>query len=131
MNSGSDPMPTAQQIRNVVERLNRKNIKPLTDVISVVPVKLLRADIVANVTFYPGPDTGLIMTDIGKALTKVRDRISLIGRDLTRSAIISALNQEGVQSVELISPAANIPANSDQCVIINSATVTPIAKRAE
>jgi phage-related baseplate assembly protein len=131
MNSGSDPTPTAQQIRNVVERLNRKNIKPLTDVISVVPVKVLRADIVANVTFYPGPDTGLIMTDIGKALTKVRDRISLIGRDLTRSAIISALNQEGVQSVELISPPANIPANSDQCVIINSATVTPIAKRAE
>ncbi|ARQ95338.1 baseplate assembly protein J [Bradyrhizobium phage BDU-MI-1] len=131
MNSGSDPIPTKQQLLNVYERLNRKNIRPLTDVITVAPVKVLRVDIVANVTFYPGPDSALIMTDISKALTKVRDRISLIGRDLTRSALISALNQEGVQSVELISPAENIPASSEQCVLINSATITPIAKRAE
>lgn len=131
MNSGSDPTPTKQQLLNVFERLNRKNIRPLTDVITVVPVKVLRTDIVANVTFYPGPDTAIIMAEIGKALGKVRDRISLIGRDLTRSAIISALNQEGVQSVELISPAANIVAGSDACVIINSATVTPLPNRAE
>jgi phage-related baseplate assembly protein len=131
MNSGSDPTPTKQQLLNVFERLNRKNIRPLTDVITVVPVKVIRTDIVANITFYPGPDTALIMADIGKALGKVRDRISMIGRDLTRSAIISALNQEGVQSVELISPADNIVAGSDQCVIINSATVTPLPKRAE
>jgi phage-related baseplate assembly protein len=131
MNSGSDPIPTTQQIQNVVERLNRKNIKPLTDVISVAPVKVLRTDIVANVTFYPGPDASLIMADIGKALTKVRDRISLIGRDLTLSSIISAINQEGVQSVDLISPAENITAGSDQCVVITSAAVTPRPFRAE
>jgi phage-related baseplate assembly protein len=131
MNSGSDPVPTRQQLLNVQERLNRKGIRPLTDVIAVVPVKVLRTDIVANITFYPGPDAAVIMSEIGKALTKVRDRISLIGRDLTRSAIISALNQEGVQSVDLISPADNIAADSDQCVIINSATITPLANRAE
>jgi phage-related baseplate assembly protein len=131
MNSGSDPVPTNAQILNVVNRLNKKNIKPLTDVISVVPVKVIRTPIVANVTFYPGPDAALIMADIGKALTKVRDRISLIGRDLTRSAIISALNQEGVQSVDLISPADNIVVGMDQCAIITSATVTPLPTRAE
>jgi phage-related baseplate assembly protein len=131
MNSGSDPAPTKQQILNVVNRLNQKNIKPLTDVVSVGPVKVITTDIVANVTFYPGPDAALIMTEIGKALTKVRDRISLLGRDLTRSAIISALNQEGVQSVELISPAENIVVGKDQCAIIKSASVTPLPTRAE
>jgi phage-related baseplate assembly protein len=131
MNSGSDPLPTRQQLNNVSDRLHRKNIKPLTDVISVVPVKVTRTPIVANVTFYPGPDASLIMAEIGKALTKVRDRISLIGRDLTRSAIISALNQEGVQSVDLITPAENIVVGSDQCCIITQATVTPLPTRAE
>jgi phage-related baseplate assembly protein len=131
MNSGSDPTPTTQQILNVVNRLNRKNIKPLTDVVSVAPVNVIRIEIVANVILYPGPDAGLVMADIGTALSKVRDRISLIGRDLTRSSIISALNQEGVQSVELIKPAQNIVANSDQCVIITSATITPLPLRAE
>lgn len=131
MNSGSDPTPTTQQILNVVNRVNRKNIKPLTDVVSVAPVNVIRTEIVANVILYPGPDSALVMNDIGVALSKVRDRISLIGRDLTRSAIISALNQEGVQSVELIKPAQNIVANSDQCVIVTSATITPLPLRAE
>jgi phage-related baseplate assembly protein len=131
MNSGSDPVPTQRQILNVANRLNRKNIKPLTDVISVAPVKVIHATIEANVTFYPGPDIALIMADIGNALTKVRDRISLIGRDLTRSAIISALNQEGVQSVDLISPANNIVVGSDQCAVITTAKVTPLQIRAE
>lgn len=71
------------------------------------------------------------MADIGKALTKVRDRITLLGRDLTRSAIISALNQEGVQSVNLISPPENIPAGSDQCIIIDSASINPLPIRME
>lgn len=131
MQSGSNPVPTSDVILNVVNRLNSKGIKPLTDVITVSPVKVLRHKIVANVSLYPGPDSSMIMTDIGKALQKVRDNISLIGRDLTRSAIISALNQVGVQSVELLSPAENIVANYDQCVVIESAAITPLPTRVE
>jgi phage-related baseplate assembly protein len=131
MNSGSDPVPTQQQILHVINRLNSKGIKPLTDVINVAPVKVLRHNVVASITLYPGPDAALIMADIGKALEKVRNNVSLIGRDLTRSAIISALNQEGVQSVDLISPAENVVVGYDQCALIESATVTPLPTRVE
>lgn len=131
MATGTNPVPTTETILKVRDRLNAKGIKPLTDVISVVPVKIFRQKIVANVTLYPGPDSGLVMQDIGNALNKVRANISLIGRDLTRSAIISALNQEGVQSVELISPADNVVVSSDGCVLIESAAITPLPLRQE
>lgn len=131
MNSGSDPTPTTAQILAVANRLNQKNIKPLTDVVSVSPVNVIHTKIVANIDLYPGPDSGLVMNDIGKALEKIRGRISLIGRDLMRSAIISALNQEGVHSVELVSPAADIIAGTDACVIIDSAEVNVLPTRRE
>jgi phage-related baseplate assembly protein len=131
MNSGADPTPTDEQIDAVVRRLNAKNIKPLTDVVSVWPVKVKKTDIVANVTMYPGPDAAMVMSDIGVALEKVRNRISLIGRDLTRSAIISAINQEGVQSVDLASPADNIVVGPDECCVITSAAINILPTRTE
>jgi phage-related baseplate assembly protein len=131
MATGSNPIPTQDVLYKVINRLNSKGIKPLTDIISVVPVKVLHTQIVANISLYPGPDAALVMADIGKALQKVRDNVALIGRDLTRSAIISALNQEGVQSVDLISPASNVTADTSQCVVIDSAAVTPLPTRVE
>ncbi|WFU52315.1 baseplate J/gp47 family protein [Bradyrhizobium pachyrhizi] len=128
---GTNPVPTDATILKVAARLNAKGIRPLTDVISVVPVRPIRTKIIANITMYPGPDASLIMADIGKSLQKVRDNVSLIGRDLTRSAIISALNQEGVQSVELISPAENVVVDTDQCALIESAAITPLPLRKE
>jgi phage-related baseplate assembly protein len=131
MQTGADPIPPADIILNVVQRLNSKGIRPLTDTISVVPVKVFKTKIVANITLYPGPDSALVMADVSKALTAVRSNIALIGRDLTRSAIISALNQEGVQSVELISPADNVAVGTDACVMIESAAITPLPMRQE
>jgi phage-related baseplate assembly protein len=131
MQNATDPTPTADVLLAVSQRLNQKGIRPLTDMISVVPVKVFKTDIVANITLYPGPDSAVVINDIGNALTKVRNNITLIGRDLTRSAIISALNQSGVQSVDLISPAQNISVDNGGCVIINSASITPLPLRQE
>jgi len=128
---GSNPVPSQEVLLAVAERLNRKNIKPLTAVMTVGPVKVLHTNIVANLSLYPGPDSALVMADVGKALTRVRDRLTLIGRDLTRSSIISALNQEGVQSVDLVSPPANISAISDQCVVIDSAAINTLPTRVD
>jgi phage-related baseplate assembly protein len=71
------------------------------------------------------------MADVTKALEKVRGRIALLGRDLTRSAIFAALNQEGVQDVELKSPLQDTVADLDQVVWINSAQINVLPTRAE
>jgi phage-related baseplate assembly protein len=131
MRNGSDPVPTEEQINAVFLRLHRKNIKPLTDIVSVAPVTVQTVDLVANVALYPGPDAALVMADIEKAIIKIRNRISLIGRDLTSASLISALYQEGVQDVDIISPVGDVVAGSDGCVILKSATINVLPNRAE
>jgi phage-related baseplate assembly protein len=131
MNSGSDPTATPSQIANATAQLTDPHIKPLTDDVSVVGVSVIPTNIETTVTLYPGPDATTILNNIAKALTALRSRIALIGRDLTRSSIIAACNQEGVQNVDLISPATDIVADDLSCVWIQSATVTPAILRAE
>lgn len=123
MNSGNDPVPTTAQLDAVRARLMMPNIKPLTTVIRVVPVTKISVNLKATVTLYPGPDAGLVMNDIQNALTKLRDRIGLLGRDLTRSSLFASLTQEGVLDVDLISPVADIAVDFDKCVWIESAEI--------
>jgi phage-related baseplate assembly protein len=96
-------------------------IKPLTDDISVLPVTKIPADITANLTLYPGPDASLVIADVNKALTALRARVSQIGRDLKRSAVLAALNQEGVQNVDTEFQDINV--GNSGVVWINSASV--------
>src|ERR1700676_380982 len=100
MAEGLNPVPPSSIIDAVYDRLMSDGIKPLTDDITVVPVTKIPADITANVTLYPGPDASLVIADINKALTSLRNRVSMIGRDLKRSSVLAAITQEGVQNVE-------------------------------
>jgi phage-related baseplate assembly protein len=129
MADGTNPVPTSDVIDTVYDRLMADGIKPLTDEISVLPVTKIATDIVANVTLYPGPDASLVVADIHKSLTSLRNRISLIGRDLKRSALLAALTQEGVQNVELDFEDINVGTNA--CVWINSASVNVLTARQE
>lgn len=131
MNEGADPLPTAAQIQAVTTRLNKKHIRPMTDVVFVDSPEVIETDVVANITLYPGPNASLIQADLQKGLDRIRTNISILGRDLTRSAIIAALTVEGVQDVELLSPAADIAIDLDQCVKIKSATINILGVRVE
>lgn len=123
MNSGTDPTPTDAQITNVTRRLFAPNIKPLTDVVTVSPVKVRYVDLDAAVYLYPGPDSSLVANDITKAMESLRNRIALTGRDLTQSALYAALNQEGVQEVKVNAPTESIIVDRDECVWIRSANI--------
>ena len=129
MADGTNPVPTSALIDLVYDRLMADGVKPLTDDISVLPVIKIPADIHAKITLYPGPDQAIVVSDINKALTALRNRITLIGRDLKRSAILAALTQEGVQSVEIDFDDINVGTNS--VVWINSASVNVATGREE
>jgi phage-related baseplate assembly protein len=123
MNSGVDPTPTNAQLTNVTKRLFSPNIKPLTDVVTVAPVKVRYVDLDATVSLYPGPDSSLVANDITRAMESLRNRIALTGRDLTYSALYAALNQEGVQEVKINAPNGSIEVATDECVWIRSANI--------
>ena len=129
MADGTNPVPTSSLVDAVYDRLMSDGIKPLTDEISVLPVTKIPTDIQANITLYPGPDASLVIADINKALTSLRNRVSQIGIDLRRSAIIAALTQEGVQNVDL--DFEDIIVGTSAVVWINSASVNVANTREE
>jgi phage-related baseplate assembly protein len=108
MNKGDDPVATTAQIAAVRARITSKNIMPLTDTPSVVAAEIHYVDIDATLTLYEGPDQALVLKDVQTALTNLRARLALLGRDLTISALNSALYQEGVQNVKINSPNGDI-----------------------
>lgn len=129
MADGSDPVPAGSLVDAVFDRLMSDGIKPLTDDISVLPVTKIPTDITANLTLYPGPDASLVIADVNKALTALRARVSQIGRDLKRSAVLAALNQEGVQNV--VTDFQDINVGTSGVVWINSASVNVSNAREE
>ena len=131
MNSGDDPQATQAQIDAVMMRLYDKNIKPLTDVISVVSVNVIYVDLVATITLYPGPDASTVLGAVNTALNNLKTRINQIGRDLTMSQLYAALNQEGVQNAVIGSPNADTVADEQTCVVLRSITLSTATARRE
>lgn len=129
MAEGSNPVPDQPLIDAIYDRLMSDGIKPLTDDISVLPVTKIPVDIQANLTLYPGPDQSLVIADVNKALTSLRNRITMIGRDLKRSSVLAALTQEGVQNVETDFQDVNV--GNSAVVWINSASVNVSTTREE
>lgn len=131
MQAGNDPTVSTTDLLKVKLALDRKTVRPLTDVVSVASVKRRNVEIVATLTLYPGPSESLVLADVQKAMTKVRSRVALIGRDLTRSAIITAMSQEGVLDVDLKAPAEDIVVDATQCVWITKASISTASARSE
>jgi phage-related baseplate assembly protein len=129
MAKGNEPVPTSTLLDAVYDKLMQKGIKPLTDEIAVVPVTKIPADLNAYIRLYPGPDASVVLNDINKALTNLRQRVSIIGRDLKRTAVLAALTQEGVQDVEI--DFTDIDVGTNAVVWINSASVQVLNTRQE
>ncbi|BAR61977.1 hypothetical protein NK6_8833 [Bradyrhizobium diazoefficiens] len=129
MADGTNPVPSSTLVDAVYDRLMSDGIKPLTDDIRVLPVTKIPVDLSANLTLYPGPDASLVIADVNKSLTSLRNRVSQIGMDLKRSAVIAALTQEGVQNVDIDFLDVNV--GTGGVVWINSASVNVSSIREE
>jgi phage-related baseplate assembly protein len=129
MNSIATPAPTSSQITNVLTYLNADNRKVLTDALTVTGPKIITTTIEANLTLYPGPDQGIVIAAVQAALKSLQARVAKLGYGLERSAIYSALMQEGVQGVELISPKTDLVPGLDGCVSITGASVKVLNNR--
>jgi phage-related baseplate assembly protein len=76
MNSGDDPTATDEQIYAAYQRLNRRDVKPITDVVSVASVKVIPVTLSAQITLYPGPDASTVLTTINAAINSLKTRIA-------------------------------------------------------
>ncbi|ORE90548.1 Baseplate assembly protein J [Stappia sp. 22II-S9-Z10] len=124
--AGADPRPTSAQLQAVLAYISAEGRKPLTDTVSVRAPSITRSTIVATLTVPAGAARASMMATARARLDAVLAK-NLAGMDapLYRSAIISALHAEGVQSVNLIEPAADLlpPADEVGLVVIDGITL--------
>lgn len=109
---GGQPSETA--LNAVATTLNHDKIRPLTDRPRCRGAEIIHYHVKANIWFYPGLDTALILEEANaKVQAYVEDR-QRIGHDVTLSGLHAALHRSGVQRVELIEPARDLPINNRQ-----------------
>jgi phage-related baseplate assembly protein len=117
-----DGTPSSSLMDAVEAVVGAETVRPLTDHVMVRPAQILTFEVTARITTFAGPDADVVMAEARGRLDAYLTGSFRLGRDITRSAIIAALAAEGVQDVELTSPAVNVVCNRLQaarCIDIN------------
>lgn len=129
LRSGENPVPSPEELQGVLIALRDDALRPLTDVVHVLGPQVVPVAIDARLTLYPGPDGTLVQTRALAAITEWVEKNRMLGMNLRRSAIFARLHQEGVHSVELVSPAEDVVLDDTQVYAITALTVTTLTIR--
>ncbi|NJC38330.1 phage-related baseplate assembly protein [Xanthomonas arboricola] len=102
--------------------LTNDDVRPLTDNVTVQSAEIVLYAIRGRVYTYAGPDSAVVMREAMRSLLAYLAEAHRIGRDVPESAIKAKLFVDGVQRVELDSPAADIRISRTQaayCISID------------
>ncbi|MGO1068403.1 baseplate assembly protein [Lysobacter sp. CA199] len=113
----------SQALVSAVERvLTDDRIRPLTDYVKVQSAHIVPFEVRATVYTFAGPDASLVIEESIKRLHRYVEESHRLGRDVPKSGLYSVLHSEGVQRVELHSPAADIVIDRTQashCTVVD------------
>ncbi len=129
LRSGPDPIPSEAEREAIRRHLRDEAIRPLTDVVQVLPPTVRDATIEARLTLHPGPDSGVVQSRAKAVLADWLEQNRMLGMNLRRSAIFARLHQEGVHSVELVSPAEDIVLEDTEVYAIAGMTIATASAR--
>ena len=131
LKEGPDPMPTISERETIRLHLKDEAIRPLTDVVEVMAPAIRRTRVVAKLTLYPGPDGDLVRQRALGAVTTWVQKNRMLGMNLRRSALYAALHQEGVHSVDLVSPVEDLVLDVTEVYAVDAIEVSVGAIRDE
>ncbi|WP_253275170.1 baseplate assembly protein, partial [Xanthomonas vasicola] len=102
---GTAPQALLDEVATI---LTNDDVRPLTDSVTVQSAKIVPYAIRGRVYTYAGTDSAVVMREALRSLQAYLDEAHRLGRDVPESAIKAKLFADGVQRVELESPAADI-----------------------
>lgn len=108
----------------VTAALNAKDVRPLTDQVSVQAAEAVDYAITAALDIYDGPDAELVRQaseDSGNAFAAAQRRL---GEPVTIDGVHKSLRVGGVRKVTLTTPAADIEPTNEQFSNLTAITVT-------
>lgn len=103
-----DGSASPELVAIVAAALNGEDVRPVADRVTVQSAAIVPYEIDATLYLYPGPEKEPVRAAAEQKLKTYISAQHRLGRDIRRSAIYAALHVEGVQRVELTTPAADI-----------------------
>lgn len=113
-----------QLLIEVAAAVNAESVRPMTDLVTVLSAAVSEYTVEADLTVYPGPDAEVVRAAAVRAVQGYVDSVHRMGYDVTLSGLIASLHQPGVQSVNLIAPAASIINAEGEASYCSSVLVT-------
>lgn len=101
-------------------------VRPIADRLTVQSAGIVDYAVDADLTTFDGPDPAVVVAAAGQSLAAWIAAQNRIGRDITRAGIIAALMVEGMQNVDLASPAADVVIDATQAGHCTGVTLTHI-----
>ncbi|MEO1399661.1 MAG: baseplate J/gp47 family protein [Cyanobacteria bacterium J06635_1] len=128
----STGLPSQAILDAVDAALNLDTIRPLTDIVNVQAPAEAGYSIAADVTLYTTADQPTVETALNAAAQAYADNLAAgLGRDIVRSQVIEALQSvEGVYSVSLSTPAADIAVEPSEWANASAITITIVGTNA-
>jgi phage-related baseplate assembly protein len=124
MMEGAQPRPTPDVVEAIRRKLNEEEVRPLTDVVRVVPCQVFETPIDVRLTLFNGPDGASVRNAALAKLNALIERVRYLGHDLKRSAINAAVFVDGVQDVVIAEPVADLEIDSNAVFHVTSTAVT-------
>ena len=115
--NGTAPQALLDEVAAI---LTNDDVRPLTDSVTVQSAQIVPYAIRGRVYTYAGPDSAVVMREAMRSLQAYLDEAHRIGRDVPESAIKAKLFADGVQRVELDSPAADLRISRTQAAYCTS-----------
>ena len=111
-------------ITAVDAKLTATDVRPLTDAVTVQSAAIITYTVQAVIWTFAGPDSAVVLASANARLDALLAESHRLGRDVVRSAIYAALHADGVQSVDLIAPAADIIITGSEAAYATATDIT-------
>jgi phage-related baseplate assembly protein len=108
--------------QRIEETLNDEKIRPLTDKIRVLPAQKRVVDISATLYIEKKANTQIVLDEAKKAIEKLFQKPK-IGKNLYIKQLIKALMVEGVNNVEITTPATDLIINEEEIAVLGEVSL--------
>jgi len=104
--------------------LNAKEVRPLTDYVTVQSVSEISYNVIADLQVGSGPDSAQVKDAAIAAVQAYAEERHYIGLKVTLSGLYRALHQPGVENVSLTEPIGDLMPTDDEVAYLGNLTIT-------
>ncbi|TIH12742.1 baseplate assembly protein [Marinifilum sp. JC120] len=116
-------VPDSEILTAVDSVVNDREIRPLTDHVTIKAAEIVDYSVEARLYIQSGPAPAAVVETARKAVSEFVTARHVLGGAVSLSGIYAALHVEGVARVELISPVADIAMKKQQAAYCTTITV--------